>query len=274
MSATTFLSLNNRYLLECSLHAEGSLHVGTGLISDTTDAPFVRSQGRPFLPGSSLRGAIRSHVERIVHALKAGHAHILFEQCDKEICYAGNQPMLDKYQTAVGREYEQLPAPELCAVCRLFGSPLMAARLKIGDAVLSASDHREPVKRDGVGIDRDTGTAKEHIKYDFEVLERGANFTCSWQLENADDSDFALLRMVLGELKLGLEVGGKKSRGLGRVVLAGYKVSFFDPAWGHDLQAYLKSGLKSGDVKAFEERLERAFDEWIRPENNEQRNSD
>ncbi len=274
MPSTTFLSLENRYLIECNLCGEAPLHIGTGLISDTTDAPFIRSQARPFLPGSSLRGAVRSHLERIVHVLKEGRAHILFEECDEKICFAGNRKRLDEYQKATGRQYAELPHPTLCAVCQMFGSPLMAARLKISDALLNTSDDVEPVKRDGVGIDRDTGTAKEHIKYDFEVLERGASFTCSLQLENAGLSEFALLYIMLSELKRGLDVGGKKSRGLGRVALTNYSVSYFDPEWDHDLQTYLRSGLKSGSVQTFEARLKETFSVWLDQENHEQRKVD
>ena len=105
---------------------------------------------------------------------------------------------------------------QLCPICQFFGSTLMASKLSIRDATL-AGDPKPPVhRRDGVGINRDTEVAQEHIKYDFEVLESGVAFKTVLCLENAEASDFALLYILLQEWKRGLEFGGKRSRGLGR----------------------------------------------------------
>jgi CRISPR/Cas system CSM-associated protein Csm3 (group 7 of RAMP superfamily) len=65
----TFLELTSRYRLHGVLHADEALHIGTGVPSPETDAPVIREHGQPFLPGSSLRGAMRSTVERIARTL-------------------------------------------------------------------------------------------------------------------------------------------------------------------------------------------------------------
>ena len=65
----TFAKLENRYVLACDLASETGLHVGTGVASGDTDSPIILQDGKPFLPGSSLRGALRSTVERIVQML-------------------------------------------------------------------------------------------------------------------------------------------------------------------------------------------------------------
>lgn len=261
-----FLELNNRYVLECSLRSDASLHVGTGLADDRTDAPLARMQGKPFLPGSSLRGTLRSHLERIVNSIRPERAHILFTECAAEVCVAGNETARDAYEQATNEELKSMPAPALCPVCQLFGSTLQAARLKITDAVPVDATRLTTVKRDGVGIDRDTETAADRIKYDFEVLETGAEFGFEMHLDNARNEDLAMLYVLLLELRRGIDVGGKKSRGLGRVRLTDYRVRYFDGGWGHDLLAYLESDLKEASPEEFETRLKSSFTEWMKPD--------
>src|SRR4029453_17010205 len=53
---------------------------------------------------------------------------------------------------------------ELCHVCQLFGSPHYASRLVIEDVLPEETAKIETTVRDGVGIDRDTGRAREGIK--------------------------------------------------------------------------------------------------------------
>jgi CRISPR/Cas system CSM-associated protein Csm3 (group 7 of RAMP superfamily) len=137
----------------------------------------------------------------------------------------------------------------------------MASRLRITDALLK--NPREPLRRDGVGIDRDTGTAKEKIKYDFEVLERGCHFDFGMHLENAEPSDFGLLFIALRELEYGLDVGGKRARGVGRVRLTGYTVRYFDDARGHKLSQFLTDGLLPLEKKVFEGWLKEEFEKLL-----------
>ena len=126
-----------------------------------------------------------------------------------------------------------------------------AAKFKNGDAKV-IENAKQPIRRDGVGINRDTGVAEDQIKYDFEVLDSGVSFQTKLYLENADESDFALLYVLLQEWKRGLDFGGKRSRGLGRVVLKSYNVEFFDPFWDHDLRKFLRDGLAKMDNDNFE----------------------
>jgi CRISPR/Cas system CSM-associated protein Csm3 (group 7 of RAMP superfamily) len=138
---------------------------------------------------------------------------------------------------------------------------LMAAKFKNSDGIITGN-HKQPVRRDGVGINRDTEVAQDQIKYDFEVLDAGASFEAKLYLENADESDFALLYILLQEWKRGVDFGGKRSRGLGRVVLKSYKVEFLDPDWGRDLPTFLREGLASMNNDDFETLLETEFGEF------------
>jgi len=255
------LKLESRYVLQCKLESDAGLHVGTGVASVDSDAPFLRQNGSPFIPGSSLRGVMRSTVERIMNTLAVGKCCTLF-QPGVPGCDAGNQERRKELEGLTSRELDERKGTlHFCPVCGLFGSTLLASRLKVTDAVFPKGSSRTPSRRDGVGIDRDTGAAKEKIKYDFEVLERGCQFEFSIQLENAEPNDFGLLYIAVKEMEQGFDVGGKRSRGLGRVKLTGYTVQFFDqvPERGHDLRAFLDRGMASADKSKFEGWLKEGF---------------
>jgi CRISPR-associated protein Csm3 len=256
----TFEKLTNRYELTCTLLAEESLHFGSGLASATTDAPFILENGIAFLPGSGMRGALRSRVESIARGLpNTERCCILFEDKDSPNCDAGNEKRRKLWESASPRELDELiqKGLSLCPVCELFGSTIKAAKLKISDAV-PLSNAWQITRRDGVGINRDTGTAEEHIKYDFEVLGRGCRFTCRIFLENAETNDLGLLYILLSEWKAGLDMGGKKTRGLGRVRMESFEVKWFE-----DMTAFLR-GTVLTDVKVFEKALRDGFEAFLK----------
>ena len=254
------LKLLNRYVLRCTLASEAAVHVGTGVASLDSDAPVVRENGRPYLPGSSLRGVMRSTVERIMNTLAEGSCCTLFQPEGAAACDAGSQKRREELESLTSAELDRAKnSLRFCPVCRLFGSTLMASRLKVGDAFPQEGDSGQPNRRDGVGIDRDTGTAKDKIKFDFEALEQRCDFQFTVQLENAEPSDLGLLYVALKEMEHGFDVGGKRSRGLGRVKLKGYGVEFFDPDHGHDLRSFLERGLAPMDQTTFEGWLQRGF---------------
>ena len=70
--------------------------------------------------------------------------------------------------------------------------------------------------RDGVVIDRDSQTAVDGLKYDYEVIPPSSRFDLCIDLENPTDSDIALLGVALFEWYAGSSLGGFTSRGLGR----------------------------------------------------------
>ncbi|MBW1744791.1 MAG: CRISPR-associated RAMP protein [Deltaproteobacteria bacterium] len=237
--------LHNRYTFDGMLELVTPLRISSGYASDTTDAPFMRGyNGTLYIPGSSLRGAIRSEVERILGAVGEEAAGIrsctLFEKnsCDKKIrkhldeIKENEEPLNDD-------RIKQLAEKHLCDVCRLFGSTVYASRLIIEDALpkttgIEAAKSRLRI-RDGVGIDRDTGSAVDGAKFDYEVIEPGAGcplFCFRMVAENVTDPDRKLIDLMLNLLKQGLYVGGKRTGGLGQIKLKkDYDVTGFkDPA--------------------------------------------
>ncbi len=266
MSSNTmgFLALRNRYVIEGYLKFDGGVHVGSGYEAGDSDAGFVRgafARNKAFVPGSSLRGVMRSTIERIMKAAKPESTCVLFLRGveSHESCFTANPDELRKWKADWEKRkvpiaqqeadfLELLGAGGQCDVCKLFGSPNMASKLKIDDCRLKEGGER--AIRHGVGIDRDTETAAAKIKYDFETLDGAPRFQLRMQLENADQSDLALMGVLLHEMEhQGIYIGGKKSRGLGRCKLEkSYKVCYFDET---NLTTYLLSG-KLAEMKDFE----------------------
>jgi CRISPR-associated RAMP protein (TIGR02581 family) len=226
-----FLKLENRYVITGTLKPAAALHIGSGTVNAETDAPFFRDHLGPLIPGSTLRGVLRSRLEKILQAIGGDRGCVLFTtDADKTHtkCLTVNEKLLMEFREAHASkptaererllEEKLLDGDGLCDICRLFGSPLLASKLRISDARPKAPKTQI---RDSVGIDRDTETAREHIKFDFETLD-SEGFTLRAEIENASDDDLALLGILFQEMRdPGIEVGGKKSRGLGRCTLSG-----------------------------------------------------
>jgi len=147
-----------------------------------------------------------------------------------------------------------------CTVCRLFGSPWLASRVSFQDALLKNVNDlpRLTEVRDGVGIDRDLGTAKKGVKFDFETVPIGSCFEIRIIVENAEDWEVGLLLLALQAMKQGeLPIGGKTSRGLGWGMLEQLKVERVSKENLLDwLQGQPPVSVASSDlIKAFTEGL-------------------
>ena len=67
MSSLGHEKLLNRYRFDITLTAESPLRISSGRASNVTDAPVMRDASNcPYVPGSSIRGALRSELERLI----------------------------------------------------------------------------------------------------------------------------------------------------------------------------------------------------------------
>lgn len=225
-------TLHSRYRFEGDLELKTPLRLSSGRADDRTDAPFMRDRaGVPYIPGSSLRGGIRAELERILAAVGpaaagvSGCALFTTEGCDTKVEQFHKQRQVEEMGPvdfrAVDRKMMQFVEDSLCDVCKLFGVSLFASRLQIRDAYpeTKAIAASYSAIRDGVGIDRDTGTAREGVKFNYEVIEPGPVFGFWMQVENLTDADRALIKVIIALLRDGLHLGGKQAAGLGLVKL-------------------------------------------------------
>lgn len=245
----------NRMVFEARLEAVTALRIGRGQESfepSGSDLPVLRGVDEtPFIPGSSLRGVLRAYVERVVRAYEPapnpGQPWRGRGACNP-LSEAGNclpAEQVKSWRQAGRRGETDSDLPHLvweasCRVCRLFGSPFLASRVRIAD--LAPLDPL-PVTtiRDGVAINREKETVEN--KYDFEVVEPGAAFALKVVAENVSEAELGLLFLGLQALARGeIEVGGFKGRGLGRVTLTAPTLRWVTVDDQRAFRAYLRTG--------------------------------
>jgi CRISPR/Cas system CSM-associated protein Csm3 (group 7 of RAMP superfamily) len=199
------------------------------------DMAFVFSRGasgagRFYLPGSSLRGVLRSATERVIARWRPDLVS------DPFVTDAADPLSPTDHQL---RAKEENPAPatiyrHALPVERCFGHTNMRGRWVVSDGWLRTEEPGqlldEPDQfrtgtarievRDGVGIDRQTGAARDKVKYQFEALSGGI-FTATITLTNYEHWQPGLLAHALAAIDGGqVRVGYGTRRGLGRIEVA------------------------------------------------------
>jgi CRISPR-associated RAMP protein (TIGR02581 family) len=236
-------SFRQKMKITATLIFETAFHIGSGKEGDlATDMGVLKdNQGLPVLPGSTLKGCFRATAEKL-------SGYLGFSACMLDSELSGENCVGDQgYFMKVNNEFKEVKTEKgklawlgnhTCDVCRLFGSPLQASRIFFSDGALKKWEGGYQV-RDGVAIDRDSGTARDGLKYDFEVASKDTEFEVIIEIENPEERELALVAAVLAEWQSGFRLGGFTSRGLGRVVLSQAKVERVDYEDSNQLREYL-----------------------------------
>jgi CRISPR-associated RAMP protein (TIGR02581 family) len=183
-----------------------------------TDMSFVRTfrngRSEPYLPGSSLKGVLRSHCEKICRTLRTDPVPVCLPYMEERHARTPE----DQAQISCGHYLDGVSSWRAyalsCPACRLFGSLKFTGRCSTSDAYVDG--HFAEEKRDGVAIDRVTGGAAAGAKYDLQVLVKG-EFTTTLDVRNFERWQLGLLGLALADMEDGLvRLGSGKSRGLGR----------------------------------------------------------
>lgn len=211
-----FRRLHNHARFEFALRNLDPLSIVEGGLDtepDASDMPFVRTvtpDGRRtvYLPGSSLKGVLRAHVERILRTLLGDEA--------------ARDPFDPEFRDE--RRGERSTAQvyrESCEASRLFGSLVLAGRLRVGDAFPVPGENLHLDVRNHVGIERPTQASKGGVLFDVEAVVSGT-FAVRIDLENFTLAQLALVLHALSDLHQGfLQIGHGKSRGYGSVEIKG-----------------------------------------------------
>jgi CRISPR-associated RAMP protein (TIGR02581 family) len=223
--------LLNQATLELTIQTQGPLLIKSGIEGgadpSVPDMQFVRSGGQVYIPGSSLKGVVRSYAEKIARTVNPDAKRDwccdpFDDNPNSSTCSCSRHTRV--IEERVGHhERRRLTSAEkykrrdcTCRICQVFGSTALASRIKFNDAY--ATDGHDPMTetRTSVAIDRILGSVAQG-PFDFEVVTT-ASFKTSIHLRNFELWQLGLLALVVRDLEEGLiPIGFGKSRGLGEV---------------------------------------------------------
>jgi CRISPR/Cas system CSM-associated protein Csm3 (group 7 of RAMP superfamily) len=198
--------------IEGILVNETPLRVGTGQeapLESSVDMAVYKVGENPCIPGSSLKGVIRSTVEMILRSQ-----------------YKQTHPPWELPESEKNGDF--------CAVCGIFGNQELAAHLRIYDAY--PIDEAPLFIKPGVAIDRDFGSVAQGPFFE-EFVVPGTKWKFKADIinikvfpeRNQADERARLLYELFEILKnKGLQVGARKSVGAGLVVLKEGKWETFE----------------------------------------------
>ena len=233
-TSQTELKLIGKLILEGDMTCETGLHVGAGkgsLEIGGSDNPVVKDAfGRPYVPGSSLRGKIRSLLEQtsglaipseLVYLSRRKGQEVRIHQSDRpddDICllFGRNPGRMERVQGETLETTQATPAR-----LAVFDAPLDPESItaQMREAL---DDELTEVKSENA-IDRITSQANPRT---LERVPAGARFKVRLVMDVLCEEDAPLFGRVLEGLRL-LEddsLGGGGSRGSGRVSFSGLRL--------------------------------------------------
>jgi CRISPR/Cas system CSM-associated protein Csm3 (group 7 of RAMP superfamily) len=214
----------NEAILTLALSPAGPLLVKAGFSgADPTrpDIEFARTRRvgleTVYLPGSSLRGALRAHCERIARTVGGEGPDRRPRLSCNPLGGAPDGPGYScnrRLHSLAERGDSRRAYRDSCFICQLFGNQHEAAHLAIADAYPTTPPRVEP--RASVGVDRVYGSAVAG-PLTYEAVTDG-RFETTLTLHNFTLAQLGLLALALRDLNEGrLALGAGKSRGFGRV---------------------------------------------------------
>lgn len=253
-----FDTFKNRLEITGKLTTITALRISAGRSTEPigTDLPVIKDAlGQPLIPGSSLKGAMRSRLESFLRGIDSSFAANPTIEAESSI---PSKTIKDKHGNIVKKGLDTIKqeiedelkddekknlktdkrlTEEILKILgkydltsHLFGSPWIASKFQVRDlTVVDNTWFGQYQERDGVSIDRDTETAADGKLYDFQVVPAGTQFEFRAVVENAEEWELGLLMIGLHQFETEqIPLGGGRSRGLGVVKLDIEKMWWLD----------------------------------------------
>ncbi|BBL47206.1 CRISPR-associated RAMP protein [Metallosphaera sedula] len=203
---------------------------GSASFRDTTDNPILTRGDMPYIPGSSLKGALRSWLEANVEGLY-GRLGQKYTKVYPITARDNEVKSCVKSSDTQGNQVE-----EYCIPCIIFGHKDLSARMNIMDATVEGSFKVESYT--GVSINRVFGGQSPGHLFTFDYVSPGAKFRFrsiiyNVNVENETEEWREQVRrgvvFLLRSLEEGLFIGARKTTGAGLVKLQDIRVRTMVP---------------------------------------------
>ncbi|MEM2169770.1 MAG: CRISPR-associated RAMP protein Csx7 [Candidatus Nezhaarchaeales archaeon] len=205
-----FHLINTLTVIDGIVINETPLRVGIGRetsLALTVDIAVYKVNGRPCIPGSSLKGVLRSLAEMLARSMGIK----VHDPWDEE---------------AIEREEK---SGNFCEVCGIFGNTKLASHIKVYDLIPKNPRDIRTLYKYGVAIDRNFGSVRSGLgPFIEEFVEPGVMWTLRMDLLNIEvfpepkknDVRAFLVRELLRAMQIiGVQVGARKSVGAGLIKL-------------------------------------------------------
>jgi len=200
-----FEKLTERIVIKGEILTQTPLHIGSGkkdIDIGEADMPIITdSSDQPYIPGSSIKGKVRSEAERIAR------------QSNQFVC---NPPNVKNMCGTLKSRLE-----DFCICCSVFGT----AGASGGISVASKAKFRDSypldkvdtlLTRAGTALDRKTGSVYGSSLYHAEAVPSGTRFGLEIICDNMNEKEINLLRAGLKSVQ-DSALGGFSSRGFGKI---------------------------------------------------------
>lgn len=183
---------------------------------ESTDSPVVKIGEKPVIPGSSLKGALRSTLESMLSAdgVKVCVPTAAIPKAPKG---EDREVFAKKYVNGIGRK-SPCQVNDICFICEIFGTTGDKEGLSGRAIFLDARSDEEikPIERNHVAIMRDTKSQAAGKLMTLQAVDAGVVFKGNIRVINPKDSHVGALIQALNTINM-VGIGAKKTSGYGEL---------------------------------------------------------
>ncbi len=215
----SFDKLTERIIVKGQVILDTPLHIGSGKkdidIGDVDNPIITDIYDQAYIPGSTLKGKVRSEAERIA---RSKYPNICYPPNVKNMCGS--------------KEYS---FDKMCICCSIFGTAgasggtSIASKIKFRDGY-PIDKIEAMLTRSGTTLDRKTGSTSSGSLYTTEAVPAGVRFNFEFVCDNMTEEEMRLLKAALKSVE-DSSLGGLSSRGFGKVRFEIKKLIKRDPKY-------------------------------------------
>ncbi len=191
------------FKLRIAMHSDWRIGSGKGRQGAVDELVQRDGDGFPFIPVSTLRGVWRDSAEQLAYALDGGPDG----QWQHAVSHLfGSQPAIDDRGKKGCEPIKSLLSP-------------MPARMEDAVRARLSGDNKKPLRdaltfiKPGVGIDPETGSAKENFLRFIEISRTGTVLECAATINSNDD---VMRALAICSAAMVTSIGGERRRGAGK----------------------------------------------------------